>query len=360
MFNAQDTSRFLVEADFPKFELSYETMTHNKVLDANVMLAIPEGNKFYAWFTTYKADNVCFLLEISPVNKLVCSSKIIVTGFNDSLAYGNGTVLYGTVFQTLNSNKVKGNTCFSIEDIYHYRGKSYQNESYLTKLKSIKNMLLNEMSQIALLPNYVIFGLPLLNTNFNTMLREIEYLPYKIVNILFRYFNTKKALYIKYYKPNVIFTDLKNEISDKNNIGNTSNTSNTSNASNTSNRTNTSNRNIKNAIFIVKPEIQNDIYNLYIYKNGTEEYYDIACIQEYTTSVMMNRLFRNIKENQNLDALEESDDETEFQNEKEDKFVFLDKSFKMHCTYNVKFKKWTPVSVAARNERVTTDIVLCR
>jgi hypothetical protein len=192
------------------------------------------------------------------------------------------------------------------------------------------------------------------------MLREIEYLPYKIVNILFRYFNTKKALYIKYYKPNVIFTDLKNEISDKNNIGNTSNTSNTSNASNTSNRTNTSNRNIKNAIFIVKPEIQNDIYNLYIYKNGTEEYYDIACIQEYTTSVMMNRLFRNIKENQNLDALEESDDETEFQNEKEDKFVFLDKSFKMHCTYNVKFKKWTPVSVAARNERVTTDIVLCR
>jgi hypothetical protein len=110
----------------------------------------------------------------------------------------------------------------------------------------------------------------------------------------------------------------------------------------------------------VKPEIQNDIYNLYIYKNGNEEYYDTACIQEYTTSVMMNRLFRNIKENQNLDALEESDDETEFQNEKEDKFVFLDKSFKMHCTYNVKFKKWTPVSVAARNERVATDAVLCR
>jgi hypothetical protein len=314
------------------------------------MLAIPEGNKFYAWFTTYKADNVCFLLEISPINKLVCSSKIVVTGFNDSLAYGNGTVLYGTIFQTLNNNKKgpneKGNTCFSIEDIYYYRGKSYQNESYLTKLKLIKNMLLKEISQIALLPNYVIFGLPLINTNFNTMLREIEYLPYKIANILFRYFNTKKALYIKYYKPNATFADFKN--------------TNNNDSINTNNKTNTSCTTIKNAIFTVKPEIQNDIYNLYIYKNGTEEYYDTACIQEYTTSVMMNRLFRNIKENQNLDALEESDDETEFQNEKEDKFVFLDKSFKMHCTYNAKFKKWTPVSVAARNERVTTDTVLCR
>jgi hypothetical protein len=108
MFNEQDTTSFLLEADFPKFELSYETMTHNKVLDANIMLAIPEGNKFYAWFTTYKAENVCFLLEISHINKAVCSSKIILTGFSDSLAYGNGTVLYGTVFQTLNNTKEKG------------------------------------------------------------------------------------------------------------------------------------------------------------------------------------------------------------------------------------------------------------
>jgi hypothetical protein len=74
----------------------------------------------------------------------------------------------------------------------------------------------------------------------------------------------------------------------------------------------------------------------------------------------MNRLFRNIKENQNLDALEESDDETEFQNENDDKFVFLDKSFKMNCVYNPKFKKWMPVSLAARSERVVTDTVLYR
>ena len=37
----------------------------------------------------------------------------------------------------------------------------------------------------------------------------------------------------------------------------------------------------------------------------------------------MNTLFRNIKENQNLDALEESDDEEEFENISLDKFVLF-------------------------------------
>ena len=52
-------------SDFPKFELSYETMTHKKVFNHNVILAIPEGNKCFAWFTTYKDDNVCLLKDLN-------------------------------------------------------------------------------------------------------------------------------------------------------------------------------------------------------------------------------------------------------------------------------------------------------
>ena len=50
--------------------------------------------------------------------------------------------------------------------------------------------------------------------------------------------------------------------------------------------------------------------------------------------------------------MEESDEEAEFENDKEDKYVFLDKSFKMNCQYNHKFKKWTPISLAARDSRI--------
>ena len=56
----------------------------------------------------------------------------------------------------------------------------------------------------------------------------------------------------------------------------------------------------------------------------------------------MNNLFRSIKENNNLDLLEESDDEEEFENISLDKFVDVDKKIKFLCVYNSKFKSWMP------------------
>jgi hypothetical protein len=69
----------------------------------------------------------------------------------------------------------------------------------------------------------------------------------------------------------------------------------------------------------------------------------------------MNKLFRIIKENNNLDALEESDDEEEFENINIDKFVHLNKSHKMICQFNHKFKKWVPVKLANENSRIISD-----
>ena len=57
----------------------------------------------------------------------------------------------------------------------------------------------------------------------------------------------------------------------------------------------------------------------------------------------MNRLFRNIRENDWLDALEESDDEEEFENIDLDKFVDMEKEYLIECQYFPAFKKWSPV-----------------
>ena len=50
---------------FPNLELSYETMVHKKVYNSDFVLAIPDGRKCFAWFTTFKNQNVCVLLEIT-------------------------------------------------------------------------------------------------------------------------------------------------------------------------------------------------------------------------------------------------------------------------------------------------------
>ena len=58
----------------------------------------------------------------------------------------------------------------------------------------------------------------------------------------------------------------------------------------------------------------------------------------------MNSLFRDIKENRNLDLLEESDDDEEFENNSPDRYVNLEKEIIMRCVYNNKFKKWEPIA----------------
>jgi hypothetical protein len=98
--------------------------------------------------------------------------------------------------------------------------------------------------------------------------------------------------------------------------------------------------------FYVKADIQNDIYYvLHASDDPIAQNTMIAHIPNYKTSVMMNSIFRNIKENRNLDALEESDDEDEIKDlDKCSSLVDLDKCVKMECTFNARFKRWHPVA----------------
>ena len=98
----------------------------------------------------------------------------------------------------------------------------------------------------------------------------------------------------------------------------------------------------KMVIFDVIAYIQPDLYHLTVADGATS----IACIPSYTVSVMMNSIFRNIKENVSLDALEESDDEEEFEDVRVEKYlVHRTDPVKMKCEYNYKFKKWAPICI---------------
>ena len=298
--------------NFPKFELSYEIITHKKVLNPSVILAIPKGNKCFAWFTKYNNENVCFLLEIE--NEYITNVQIINTSFTNKLSLG--TIFYGTSFS------IKNVHCYCVEDLYYYAGKYCGNYTFLAKLEQMKATFQHDISQSALSNNFTIFGLPLMTTDLRVLVKDAELLPYKVDQIKFRFFgddNAKKIVTMSYFKPG------------------------------SQNQKVTP---IKEFIFKITPDIEPDIYKLHVYNKGIEEYYGTAFIPDYKTSVLMNKLFRNIKENDNLDAIEESDDEAEFENSCENKYVYLNRSFKMKCEYNNKFKKWTPISLANNNEQI--------
>jgi len=299
--------------DFPNIELSYETLLHKKVYDADLIMAIPDGAKYFAWFTTYKDDNVCFLLELGDKKRIV-HVRICKQTFHEKLYYG--TVLYGTLF------KYSHISCFAIENIYSWQGKEIPKQTpFSKKLETIRELLNTSLMSLSQ-HKYLFFGMPMFvkgGAQFTKLLADIETLPYKIKTLQFRYLQgekTNQVLYVNYFKPRTTYKETPKKVNEM--------------------------------VFKVVPDIQNDIYHLYTIKNGQHqrqfEYYDIAFIPDYKTSVLMNSLFRTIKENVNLDALEESDDEEEFENGRPDKFVDLDKSLEMKCVFNPKFKRWMPSS----------------
>ena len=113
---------------------------------------------------------------------------------------------------------------------------------------------------------------------------------------------------------------------------------------------------MKEVVFQVESNANSDIYHLYCIKENKMHLYDTAIINDYKSSVLMNKLFRNIKENLNLDAIEESDSEDDFENINDNKYL-LHKSYKMDCIFLPQFNKWTPKKVNETGNVVTWDFI---
>ena len=297
---------------FPaNIELSYDTPIHKKVFD--YFIAIPEGPKCFIWFTVFKNKNICAILEIDQ-HKKIKGIQVVQTCFHNHLSYG--TILYGTKFSY--------NRC-SIEDVFYYKGHLIpKTTAFVKKLEIYNSLFQSELRQVSYTKNMYIFGLPFI-TDSSSKITASELL-YKVKEIHMR--SGGDYQYTLYTVGNEQTHLLNKRDNSKNNNGN-------------NNSNNNSNKNNNKNVFRIKADLQTDIYHVH----DGEKYLGIAHIPSYQLSVLMNSLFRNIRENRNLDLLEESDDEDEFENDKLDKFVSLEKEYKMTCTYNHKFKKWVPHQV---------------
>jgi len=81
-----------------------------------------------------------------------------------------------------------------------------------------------------------------------------------------------------------------------------------------------------------------------------------ALIPDIKTSRLLNSIFRNIKENDNLDEIEESDDEEEFENIEEDRFIKAPSGLTMNVTYDYKHKGWVPISLSTSPPTLLEDV----
>jgi len=297
---------------FPNVELSYEKNLYKKVQhSSDIYLTIPKGRKYFAWLTTYKSSPACFLLELNKNRNSINSIQIVNSSFNKLLTLGSGTIFYGTLF-SLNKSSF-----FNIENIFYFKGTEISHMNQLNKINHISYILKNHINNVLYTSQNLIFGLPIIETNHNKLLDIIQTLSYDIYCIQHRSltnnypFKNERIVIEK-----KIYADL-----------------------------------------LVRPHLQNDIYEVFSQETNKLISRGFAYVPDYKTSVSMNKLFRTIKENNNLDALEESDDEDEFENISPDKFVDMDISYVMNCLYSNKFKYWIPLDITKSS--ITNDSQIC-
>lgn len=320
-------------------KLSYETVAHKKVSPEThpIGILIPQARKCFVWFTYDSVADICLLMELNRDQKFSAINQVSIIGITKT-QLSLGTVLYGSHIENPPNDTLNNLGTFIIEDICFFKGINLEKQTFSKKLGFIHAFLRDVCSPVLRFAMPVFFE----NTHHNgdgitTDLYPIHHIQYRPLTIVAPFYN--------------VFLDQHG----RTNLGESA-------AKLSTPVYRVSLREQAHfglpqykqiTVFRVCADIQNDIYHLYastsnVGKSRDEykyEYYDVAYIPNYKTSVYMNAIFRKIRENQNLDNAEESDDEEDFQDMREDKYVDLEKVVYMECAFHTKFRRWVPIGV---------------
>lgn len=371
---------------FPKIELCNETLLHQKVHNADIYIATPYGTKYFMWLTTTDhlfcdhrpSTAVCIFIESSgnAMNHLHTQHIFYVPVSCPQGWWPNGhnRIFHGIMFKPIKMSS----HYFALNHIYDTKTAHISGHKTFAQYLQTLNYIFNDATFVASIRNPLIqhhslhIGAPIMDRQFSQIISKIHDLPYNVQYIYFRYMNqseNEKVQFVKYFKPNKnkisndgynatattankVATSISQTKESRNhNAGEAGCTTNASTSTIKINKNNNA-KNLTHAVFLAYPLLRQDCYNLFamgdinadINTKEKEVFIDMAFIPNYKTSLMMNNLFRNTKEIHNLDLLEESDDEEEFESSHNNN-VDTNVSKQILCEYSPKFKKWVPISL---------------
>ena len=393
ILNSQDTDSLL--SNFPTTRLSYEASIHKNdkqsIVSEYKCFILPKGRRCVAWATEWRRNKIFAVIDIdgannrdrdrtiSPVIRKFQQDngwfpgkvRIFDACFDRSLVYG--TVFGGVIFRM--NEHIMDTQFFSIHTIYWYKGNPVPPLTAGGHIQLCEELFReHDIRQVAYTKqNSVVFGLPILCNTEQDAENIVRGLPYETFAIQYRYFThtrvfqrilQEKPMTSQYQQP--VVANIQTHAPAQSFIPAPMHVPVPVPAP-------TSKRlfipppdemltNIQ-ATFIVRPNIQNDIYELFVLPSSSSSrggggrcdpvFHNFAHISGFKTSVMMNRLFRNITENERLDTMEESEDEAEFENTEPDKYVTLTKEYNMVCRFNKRFCRWVPIEVVTRCDIIT-------
>ena len=375
VLNSQEAECLL--ASFPNTRLSYEANIHkndNKSLFSGgyKCLILPKGKRCVAWVTEWKRNKIVAVVDIVGANNYEGILTPIIRKFHQENGWYPGSIrmydacidnslVYGSVFggvlfrlqPSSSSSSSYDKTFFSIHTIYWYKGNPVPSLTLSGHVRLCERIFdESDIRQVAYTKqNSIVFGLPVLCHNEKYIDMIAPQLPYQVFAIQYRFENHTRVCQRLFQAGGDSNITQVPQPSQKQLPQPQQQPQPKPLSSVLTTRTafvppaDEMLTNIQ-AVFMVRPNIQNDIYELFVKSGGRSDelvFHNFAHISGYKTSVMMNQMFRNIVENKRLDAQEESEDETEFENTEPDKYVSLHKEYLVLCRFNKRFCRWVPI-----------------
>ena len=334
---------------FPAFaKPSYEAFIHKKVEDTayDLAVAIPSGKRAFLWFTMSGKDEICCILEIGRNQML--QDNIHTLDWNYPQSFSLGTLLSGYLLD--GDELCPNHKYFIADDLFSFEGYEFGNPfpvSFARKFEAFSEFFKRIQP---LNGRYSIHCIVMWNRSFSDDLPP-EWackMGYKVKHIQYRssqeilphanYIVSKNPWecggpqliedVIDYVPRSTIWSDVTTKFKKEMRQWNVNFFAPIHN---------------RKTLFWVSADITYDMYYLFV---RNDVLYQHAFIPDHKTSVMMNSMFRRIVENDCLDKVEESEDEEEFENIRDDKYVDLTKKVLMECVFHQKFKKWVPLNLA--------------
>jgi hypothetical protein len=307
--------------------------------DTDVYMVLPKGRRGFLWITYWRTQHLAIVIPLHEQDGRMDLPHIRARPCCFSTELALGTVLYGTQLSVLTDEEEEVQL-FCCENIYYCRGFPVGHHVYAEKLQLLQDLFSHHIRQLAYTKEFIVLGLPVLKQSYAEALHAAQRLPYPTRGITL--FSVEQVHPTGTYS---ISSNATVRLSTSTSLSKSSaSPAAAAAAAAVAVAVAAPAVSGSEAIFLVKALPGMDSYNLYC--NASQDPYGLAMVSSYNCSVLLNRLFRTIKENTNLDLLEESDDESEFQDVRDNKFVDVNKAILMKCVFSKRFRKWQPIGLA--------------
>lgn len=335
-------------------KISYEINTYKKV-SASGFYIIPRGKKCIVWLTVYKGAQEAIFFDVDPRDhskiKFVSIRAIHPSQqfhFNDF--QGSGTVLYGTLF----THGPDQQQFFAVENIHVYENACVDHLNVVQKDELLYTLFSKSGSSSGTRAvnvrahTQVLFGVAVKCGTYAEALKVANtpsIVPYSVYAIQGRFHTQTDNKYYQNCQSQTGGGDNKcTQGGDKRPLKPLCADSNTLPQGGGGGGGG-------GKLFMVCPQPLVDTYTLRCPVSNTTEP-EPAHVGDYKTSVLLNSIFRSVRENASLDAAEESEDEEVFQASHQmhiDGYISSSTPPErpMICTYNYKFKRWVPIRLVS-------------